>query len=238
MQKNLGMMGLFYTITEWIMRFSLINAFWILLNLPILMLILLIVIRPMDTGVIVHMITLAVMSPFILFPSTMAVFAIARFWIMQNEQKNLLISYWQNLKNDYKNYLLSGTILTLIWLVWILDLQYFRTQSELFSIVMLLVGVMLFVYTIIFFCLSVHFRMKQRELLRNAFFITTGSPLLFIAILTIYILLFYASLNYLILFLFFTISISAFLSFFVFYRFMHKVEKKTSKSLKISHIEN
>ena len=40
MNNNVGFMGGLYAISEWIMKFSMINLFWILFNIPIVFLLL------------------------------------------------------------------------------------------------------------------------------------------------------------------------------------------------------
>ena len=40
MNNNAGFMGGLYAISEWIMKFSMINLFWILFNIPIVFLLL------------------------------------------------------------------------------------------------------------------------------------------------------------------------------------------------------
>jgi len=85
-----GVMGGIYRITEWIMRLSVINILWILCGLPffyfffVSFLALLngsIAEESMLSFVQTTCLTLGVIAPFTLFPSTAAMFAVARKWV-------------------------------------------------------------------------------------------------------------------------------------------------------------
>ena len=80
-----GMMGGLYRICEWIMRFSVINILWVLCSIPIFyFLIVLLHSQTLDQFVFTLMI-MGVLSPFTLFPATSAMFAVARKWVMGEE---------------------------------------------------------------------------------------------------------------------------------------------------------
>ena len=227
MRDNSGFMGQVYVITEWIMRFSVINILWFIINIPISIILLNIFLSDSSNGIIMYSIPLVLLIPSLFIPSTIAMFATVRDWIMQNEQQSLWKIYLKHVKTNYMKSLLSGLALMFIWLIWFVDFYYFNKISNLLSMLFLIIGLLLFVYTINFFSLSVHYQMNTRALLKNAFFVTIGSPLLSFFILISNLSLFYFSASeFFILFPLFTGSVSAYLSFYAFYRFTLKMGKK------------
>lgn len=221
-----GFMGGLYTITDWVMRLSILNTLWIVNNLPILFILFLMALSTSNSVIIVLAIPLAFLLPILFFPATTAAFATVRDWIMKNELPSLSKGYWGHLKSYYKNGVLSGIALTSVWIVWLIDYYYIRSLNDLLGVILFIIGLLLFAYTIIFFCLSVHYHMGIKELFKNAFFVTVGSPLLLVGILVINFSLLFMSTRFLFLLPIFTISMSIFLSFFAFYRFTLKVGKK------------
>lgn len=227
-----GFMGGLYGLAEWIMRLSIINLLWIITNLPILFILLLMLISPTPVYIFILSIPVAVLLPVLFFPSTIAVFANVRDWIMDKEQSSSLVKgYWKHFKGNYKKSTLSGMILTGLWVVWTIDIYYFVQQNDLLAMVMLVIGLFLFVFTIHYFSLSVHYWMKIKELLRNSFFLTIGKPLLFFVILTSNVVLFYISFTKATFLLpFFTISVSAFISFYAFYRSSLRIKENVTNN--------
>lgn len=222
-----GFMGTLYGSTEWIMRFSIINIVWFIINLPISIIIFSIFINGINDGFVVYLMPLVLLIPALFIPSTIAMFAIVRDWVMKKEQQSLMKVYLSYMKANYKKSFLSGLALMSIWLIWIGDFYFFHKENDVFTVIFLLIGIILSVYTINFFSFSVHYQMSSRTLMKNTFFLTIGSPLLssFI-LLSNFLLLYLSATEFLFLFPFFTGSISAFLSFSAFYRFTLKMEKK------------
>jgi uncharacterized membrane protein YesL len=220
-----GLMGSLYTITDWIMRLSIINILWISINLPILFILFLMVLSPSHHVVVMLAIPLVVLLPLLFFPGTTAAFAMIRDWIFNKSHPPLLKGFWEHFKKNYKNSTLSGILLTWFWFVWVIDYYYLRSLYDVLGIMLILIGLLLFTYTIIYFCLSVHYYMSKKELFKNAFYVTFGSPLLLIGILLVNIFILFISTRFLFLLPFFSISLSIFLSFYAFYRFTLKVGK-------------
>ena len=224
-----GFMGGLFALTEWFMRFSVINILWIITNLPVLLIVILMVLSQTTSSMIMLAIPLAVLLPLLFFPSTTSVFANARDWILNKEQPSLLKSFWLYLKENYRKSFSFGLILTIAWIVWLIDYYYFGHLSNILIVVMFLIGLALFVYTINVINLNVHYVMSIKALFKNAFFLTIGKPLLFIFILTSNLFLLYISLTKVwFLIPFFAISISGFLSFFAFYWTTLRVQKKSN----------
>ncbi|WP_112180626.1 YesL family protein [Paraliobacillus zengyii] len=221
---NTMMSGLF-RITEWIMRFSVVNLLWLAFNLPI---VLLLVSAIYTEGAFPYFfyIPIIILAPFLFFPATTAMFAMVRDWIMEQEQKSLISSYWKYYQTNYKNSLISGLVLTLIWTVLIVDFYFFQQTNVILFFTFILFGIVLYVYTLIFFAVLVHYDIALKAVFKNSFLLTLGSPILFLAVLVTSVIILYVSINGLLfLFLFFTGSLIAFITFSAFYRLYMNLSK-------------
>ncbi|MBB6453236.1 putative membrane protein YesL [Salirhabdus euzebyi] len=229
MQNYSGFMGGLYAVAEWIMRFSIVNFLWIIINLPILLLTIMMVFAPSTVELVALSVPLIILLPLLFYPSTIAVYASARDWTMGKDTSSLLRTYWIYMKESYKKSVWAGILLTLIWIIWTIDFFYLKDQHSLFGIIMIIIGLALLVFTINYFCLSVHYFMTNKELFKNAFLITIGNPLHFFAVLLISASILYMSFRLWFLFPFFTVSVISFMTFFSFYRFTLKIEKKAQE---------
>ncbi|WP_419962501.1 YesL family protein [Psychrobacillus sp. BM2] len=227
MQWFSGFTGVLYSTTEWIMRFSVVNILWMIINIPIAIILLSLYVNNFSIEFVLYYVPLILLIPILFVPSTMGLFAMSRDWMLKIDHPSLMKAYFSHMISNYKKSVLAGLILTSIWLIWIMDFYFFTNENDLLLTVFSIIGLVLFVFTNNFFSLNVHFQMNIRELLKNTFFVTIGSPLLFFVILLSNSLLFYLSTTKLIvLFPFFIGSISIYLSFAVFYRFSLKVQEK------------
>lgn len=219
--------GMLYSTTEWIMRFSVVNILWMMINLPIALILLSLYVNSFGMEFVLYYVPLVVLIPILFVPSTMGLFAMSRDWVLKIDHPSLTKAYFLHMKSNFKKSVLAGLILVFLWLIWIMDFYIFANENDLLLMVFTIVGLLLFVFTINFFSLNVHFQMDIRELLKNAFFVTIGTPFLFFVILISNFLLFYlGTTKLIILFPFFLGSISIYLSFLVFYRFSLKVQEK------------
>ncbi|MFD2044214.1 YesL family protein [Ornithinibacillus salinisoli] len=228
MQNYSGFMGGLFNLAEWIMRITITNVLWMISNLPILFIVIMMVLTPSSLAITIMAIPLAILMPLLFFPTVSAVFAMVRDWIMNKDQSSLTMTYWKYVKENYKTSFTYGSVITLAWIVWTIDFYFFYQQNNLLGMVMVLIGLWLFVFTINHFCIRVHFHMTIKESIKNAFFITIGNPLLFLSILIINSLLIYLSFRIWFVFPFFAVAITVFLSFFAFYRFTLKIEEKAN----------
>lgn len=226
--NNGGVVGGLYALSEWIMRFSVVNILWIIFNVPFLFILLNMLFIDQVESLLFLLIILAILAPILLFPATTAVFASARDWIMKNDDHGGLIkSYWRYYRENYKRSLLAGTMFTVIWLIWAIDLYFFSQTNSIIAIIFIVMGIFLFVWTLNFFSITVHYHMKLVETLKNSLFITLGSPLLFFSILISGIGVLYISIYvFQALLVFFTCSVLAFLAFSSFYRSYLKIIEK------------
>lgn len=227
MQDSSGVTQGLYFLTEWLMRFVIVNFIWFIINIPVgLVLVNAIMV---DVGRITYALPLIILVPVLFFPSTMAMFATVRAWIIQKEIKPLIKNYLHYLKENYFKSLISGFIWVFIWLVWLIDFIYFSKESNTMALIMLIIGMILVVFNVNYFSISVHYYMQMKERFKNSLFITIGNPLSFCSILLpLFILLFLATSSFLFLLPLLIGSVSAFISFLSFYRFSLKIGSTSS----------
>lgn len=214
-----NIMGGLYTVSEWVMRFSVINLLWLLFNLPVVFSAGNLLLAEGQGEMTLFATMTAVFAPFVFFPATAAMFASARDWIIENEGPSIFVSYVNYYKQNYKKSLLGGFIITGLWVILIVDFIFLKDFSMILAFVFIVFGLVLYVITMNFFSVNAHYDMKLRVLLKNAFFITVGSPVLLLAVLLSGLVMLYVSIKGpLFLLLFFSGSLIAFLSFSAFYR--------------------
>src|SRR5699024_12459604 len=152
-----------------IVRFFVVNILWIVFNIPFLFILLNVFLVYQVEGILFFLILLAILTPLLLFPATTAVFASVREWVMKkNEHGGLTKTFWVFYKESYKRSLLAGIIFTVMWIVWAFDVYFFANINTIITIIFLIMGVILFVWTINFFSVTVHYHMKLFETLKNA----------------------------------------------------------------------
>lgn len=231
MRELSGFTGIIYALAEWIMRFFTVNVLWFIFNLPTVFLVASFFFSDPDVGIVTYLLPLVIFIPLLVVPTTIAMFAVVREWVLDKEQLSLIKTYLLYLKKTYRKNAGMGLAITGIWLVWLIDLQFFVSFHALWGILFSALGCVLFVYTINLCSLSVHYDMKIMALLKTAFFVTMGNPLLSFFILASNLAIFYVSVTQLLFLLpFFSGTLSAYLSFIAFYRFTLKVERKVQIS--------
>lgn len=219
MSNQGGLMGGLFTLCEWFMKFTVVNLLWLLVNIPIVFLGLnMFVLGRVDT-IVIFLTLIVVLAPFVFFPATTAMFGMVRDWVIKDRDEGMLVkAYFRYYKENYKRSIINGTILTAIWVIWAVDVYFFYQNNVYLFILFLTMGIVLYIFTINLFSVTVHYDMRVRESIKNAFLITIGSPVLFIAIAISSGLIIYMSFNVLLFLLpFFTGSLIAYLSFAAFY---------------------
>ncbi|MBT2600182.1 MULTISPECIES: DUF624 domain-containing protein [Oceanobacillus] len=225
--RESGLMGNIYTICEWIMRFSVTNLLWILFNIPLVFIGLsLLFINSIQDAIILTPFLL-LCFPFCLFPATSAMFALVRDWIINQEKASILGTFWGYYKENYKQSMQAGIIFALLWFIWAVDYSYFQQENIVLMFVFLIMGVILYVFTLLFFSVIVHYNLDLKTLLKKAFILTVGSPVLFFSIIIVTgIILLVSIQNLPIIIPFFTGSLIAFITFSAFYRFFLRVKEE------------
>jgi uncharacterized membrane protein YesL len=218
MDSNSLMIKLF-RFSEWILRLTLSNFLWLVLNLPIVYLTANLFFVTTSDQLLVNAITIALLAPFIFFPATSALFGLVRKWSQGELDVKIVRTFFKNYKENYLRSMVGGLVIVPLWLVLIFDFIYFsKLHSPLFYL-FIAVGLFMFAFTINFFCNTVHFHLKFFVSLKNAFLLSIGRPIHTIGIALVNIIVFYISIN---VFTYLIIlgmgAIAASLSFFIYYR--------------------
>ncbi|MCP3031519.1 DUF624 domain-containing protein [Halobacillus sp. A1] len=228
MANRSGFMGGFYVVSEWITRFTLGNLQWALFNLPVGLLLLSLLYIESNEMIAYLLVPLACIAPFVFFPATTALFAKAREWVRKEEEGLIEYSYLKHYKDNYVKSMFGGIIFVVLWGVLAADVYYFSSRNTFLMNAFLVMGILLFVFTINFFNVLVHYDIKLRASFKQAFLMTIGSPLLFLTIVISSGIVLYISLYiFPLLIPLFTGSLVAFLAFSAFYRLHLKVASKT-----------
>lgn len=232
MMNESGLMGGLYVISKWIMRFSVINLLWIVFNLPVAFILLNMLLIEQLEELFYFIVPLIVLLPVLFFPATSAMFATVRDWIMKDSDQ-LFKAYWRYYKENYKRSLLSGLILTGIWIVWAVDIYYFSNINVILLYLFSFIGLTLLIFTINFFSITVHYNLKLFQSFKNCLLITIGSPVLFILlIISIGVIAYISVYVFQFLLVFFTGSLITYISFFLFYRqYLKLVEKNEDQKV-------
>lgn len=219
-----GITGVFYTMSEWIMRFSGINLLWFLISLPFFILFVTVEMSS-PAGLAFFGVAGWLFATFLFFPATAVVFSVTRDWIVEEDYSSIAKKYFSHLKTDYKENAKMGAVFALVWLVWYYG--YFYTEQNSLAFLFMVTGLALFIYTVNFLSISSHYRMSAAAKAKNAFFLSAGRPLtsLFIAAGSA-VIVWLSTTQLLWLFPLLTCSMIAFLSFSAFYRVTQKITEK------------
>jgi uncharacterized membrane protein YesL len=228
-----GLMGGFYRISEWIMRLSVTNLLWILTSLPVLIFVLgLFTVQGEEQvqALQASLLAMAVLSPFFLFPSTSAMFALARKWVTGDEDVSLLKTFFKSYKENYVQSMLAGIIFMVIYGVLFFNFRFYTTQTGFASLLSYLFLALMIILTLTifnFFSIVVHLQMKTFQLLKNSFLITVGQPIRSVLIGVSSVIILWVSLTqFTFLLPFFTGSLIATVTFWHFNNGFRKIMKK------------
>lgn len=226
MDNYKGLSGGLYLITEWIMKFSLVNLYFLLFNLPIVF-IMFFILLPQQVVFNLLFIPIIIMVPFLLFPAASALFAVVRDYIIKDRTPasifRLYLKYYQE---NYKRSLFGGIFFTILWVVWIVNLYYLFSMNTTFFYLMLATGIILYALTINFFSINVHYYLPFWASLKHTILMTLSSPVLFLAIAISSGFILYISFEVVTFILpFFTFSLISFFAFAAFYQSYLRVNK-------------
>lgn len=230
-----GLMGGFYRISEWIMRLSAINILWVVCSIPFFFLLLSTMITPdaSQDQLLSMLWMLAIVAPFTLVPATTAMFAVARKWVMGEDDVPLFKTYFRNYKENYKQSMLGGLLFVIIGSVLVMNMDFYSDRTDglrWLSLLFMSFSIVFIAAFINFLSLTVHFHMKLLQLVKNAFIMTLGQPITSIAILaTNGFVLYISFFKFTFLIPFFMGSVCAFVSFWYFYRSFQRIQDKAEK---------
>lgn len=228
-----GLMGGFYRISEWIMRFSVTNLLWLLTSIPVWFFILsMLMNEELDLAILQStFVIVAIIAPFTLFPSTSAMFSLARKWLTGDEDAPLFKTFFINYRRNYVQSMLAGILYMIIFITLFVNYQFymglennFQLIAPLFLAFMLVASISVFN----FFSLQSHLHMKTIALLKNALLLTIGKPITSILIVVTNVSIIYISFSFFNAFLafFFMGSLVAYMTFFHFQRMFQKIQDK------------
>lgn len=233
-----GVMGGIYRITEWIMRLSVINLLWILCGIPFFLFFFMSFISLLNGGVAegemlgfvqTTGLILAVMAPFTVFPSTAAMFTVARKWVTGEADVPLFKTFFKGYKDNFKQSMLGGIIYTVLIVVLIVDYYFFigSDSGRILSGIFIGLIVLALVSLLNYFSMLVHYHMKTLQLIKNSLLITIGKPLRSIttAILVAFVL-YLSFTQFTWLLLFFTGSLVATVSYWNFNLIYMKLQQQ------------
>jgi len=225
-----GLMGGFYRISEWIMRLSVTNVLWIVTAFPVFFFVLNLFVAENEAQVQAFLLAIAVLSPFTLFPSTSAMFALARKWVTGDGDVPLLKTFFRSYKENYLQSMLGGLFFMVLLAVLFFNFRFYAAQTGyagLLAYLFIALTVMGFLAMFNFFCIVVHLHMKTLQLLKNALLITIGQPIrtLLIGVSNAFVL--YVSITqFTFLLPFFTGSLIAAVTFWHFHNGFRKIMTK------------
>lgn len=231
-----GIMGGFYKISEWIMRLSVINLLWVICSSPFFLLAILPFLTPEDPNINVldlfyqSIILLAVVAPFTLFPATTAMFAVARKWVLGEEDVPLFKTFFVSYKVNYIQSMIGGILFSLAAAILYVNYMFYKDLESTLNVLSLFFISMFLILGIAFFnffSVLVHFHMKTLHVFKNAFLITIGRPFASISMIIINLTVMYFSFfKFTFLIPFFMGSIIAYLTFWNFNRLYIKIQEK------------
>ncbi|WGU94926.1 DUF624 domain-containing protein [Paenibacillus dendritiformis] len=226
-----GIMGGFYRISEWIMRFSVTNVLWLLCSAPFFFF-LLVKLLVMQQNMLNESITMnwmmGISAPFTLFPATAAMFSVGRKWVMGDTDVKLLKTFFKSYKENYKQAMVGGIFYTLLFVIMYVDYTVYMTQlksMQIIGFVMLGLLIVLFVSLFNFFSMVAHYHMKTVQLVKNSILLTLLRP--FRIIMTTVVsgaILYFSLFKWPFLLIFFAGSVIAYYAFFNFYAVYQKMQ--------------
>lgn len=239
-----GLAGGFYRISEWIMRLAVINLLWLLCSFPVFFvwgsqLFLMLGAEPDETMTIWQLLfnpIVLVLAPFTFFPSTSAMFSVARKWVTGDADVPLFKSFFRYFRENFKVSLLGGVLFELAYVVFLINIYFYISRTDWLSslyLVFVVFIVLLFAVVLNFFCYTAHFDLPFRKLARNSVLITIAKlpntiSLLIINGFILYIS-FFVSERIWILAFFFTGSLMAMYTFWNFHRMVVKIQEKIAE---------
>lgn len=221
-----GISGVFYEMSEWIMRFSGINLLWFLLSLPFFTLFVTVEMSS-RAGLVFFGAAAWLFASFLFFPATATVFSVIRDWLVDEDYSSIVKKFFSHLKSDYRMNAKTGMIFSSLWLAWYYGSFYAVAENSPGAFIFLVLGIALFIYTVNFLSINAHYHMGMKQKMINTFFLSAGRPLmgLFIGAVS-FVLLWLSTTQLLWLFPLLACSVTAFLSFSAFYRTAQKIEGK------------
>lgn len=225
-------MGGFYRLMEWIMRLSVINVLWVAVSAPIFLLglTMLISLQTNVESVVPLLVLIVILTPFLLFPGTSAMFTVVRKWVMGDVDAPLFKTFFRGYKDNYVQSMLAGLVYTLLGVLNYTNFMFYAKQDSSMSImayIFIPLSVILCGAVVHFFSLVAHFHMKFWLLIKNSIVVTLSHPFTSLSILVVNGTIIYVSMTWLTFMIpFFMGTCMAYFSFWSFYRIYHRIQEK------------
>jgi uncharacterized membrane protein YesL len=145
-----------YKLMDWISKLALLNLLWI--------------------GA-----TILGLGVFGFFPSTVAMFAVVRKWMLGEEEVSIVKTFWASYKKEFVKSNFLGVFIVAAVLVLYADLLFIQHAAKNMAAILY---IPLFIITFIFVCtlfylipIFVHYEMKLADVIKNSFFVMIMNPL-------------------------------------------------------------
>ncbi|MBT2653961.1 YesL family protein [Bacillus sp. ISL-18] len=151
-----SILGGIYKLMDWISKLALLNLLWI--------------------GA-----TILGLGVFGFFPSTVAMFAVVRKWMLGEDEVSIVKTFWASYKKEFVKGNLLGVFIVAAGLVLYADLLFIQNAGKDMAAFLY---IPFFIITFIFVCtlfylipIFVHYEMKLTEVIKNSFFVMIMNPL-------------------------------------------------------------
>lgn len=150
-----GLIGKIYQVCVWIMRLAYVNILWVAF-------------------------TILGLFAFGIGPSTTAMFAVTRKWLMGEKEIAIFPTFWESYRSEF----VTSNVLVAILLVvgWVLYIDYrilLDLEGRIYSILSIgllsLMVIYIFIFLFIFPVLA-HYKLKTLQYIRQTFLIVISSP--------------------------------------------------------------
>ncbi len=212
-------MSRFFILCEWITRFFFSNAIWLLFNLPVFYCVFNVYTSTTPAQLLVNMLLAFLTAPFFLFPATTALFGVVRKWIIEENHIPLFKSFIKIYKESYKRSVLGGLLFVPLWMLLLIDYQYFTITDSPLYYPFLVVSMFLMVFTVNYFANTVHYELSFFQSVKNSLLLSLGRPVHTVLTALVLVGIVYASFRITPLLIFLCMgSVSAYLSFYIYYK--------------------
>lgn len=202
--KISGMSGYIYRITELVAKFAFLQLLWIVF-------------------------TIVGLGIFGIFPSTAAMFSVARKWVMGIEDAPVFKTFWQTYKSDFFKINGLGLILSVIGYILYIDYHFFgfgaSVGSSIIKIVLILIGYIFITTCIYLFPIFVHFQYRFWEYIKYSFLFSVAAPFKTFGVFVITYLVYLLLMKVPALLLFFVGSVISYIWMWYVYRIMINMQK-------------
>lgn len=141
------------------MSLLIINAIWLLFNIPIVYLLMDIKFRNSVEEIFTLLIVIICLMPFVFFPATTAMYGLIRRWIIGKGTRNKFTNFIRFYKENYIRSLLGSLPFMLLWYLWLMNYRHtFIETGSLIFYVYLFIALLFFALTNYFFADLVHFQ--------------------------------------------------------------------------------